>query len=100
MSLGSHAAWEIDPAEVTYGQRIGNVQLSRQTGLSTNSNYIRNSVKAVVDAYTGEVTFYVVDDEDPIVRAWQGAFPEHELDHRIGLHQRRYGPAIGAHGGQ
>ena len=72
--------WVIDAYTSTsrypYGQRIGNVQLSRQTGLSTNSNYIRNSVKAVVDAYTGDVTFYVVDDEDPIVRAWQGAFPD------------------------
>jgi uncharacterized protein len=38
---------------------------------------VRNSVKAVVDAYTGDVTFYVVDDADPIVRAWQSAF--HDL---------------------
>jgi len=72
--------WVIDAYTSTdrypYGQRVGNVQLSRQTGLSTSSNYIRNSVKAVVDAYTGDVTFYVVDDEDPILRAWQGAFPD------------------------
>ncbi len=72
--------WVIDAYTSTsrypYGQRIGNVQLSNQTGLSTNSNYIRNSVKAVVDAYTGEVTFYVVDPDDPIVQAWQSAFPD------------------------
>jgi hypothetical protein len=72
--------WVIDAYTSTsrypYGQRIGNVQLSRQTGLSTNSNYIRNSVKAVVDAYTGDVTFYVVDDVDPILRAWRSAFPD------------------------
>jgi uncharacterized membrane protein (UPF0182 family) len=37
---------------------------------------VRNSVKAVVDAYTGEVTFYVVDEQDPILRAWRGAFPD------------------------
>jgi uncharacterized membrane protein (UPF0182 family) len=72
--------WVIDAYTSTsrypYGQRIGNVQLSRQTGLSTNSNYIRNSVKAVVDAYTGDVTFYIVDPDDPILKAWQSAFPD------------------------
>ena len=59
-----------------YAQRIGNVQLSSATGLSRDSNYVRNSVKAVVDAYTGDVTFYVVDPEDPILAAWQSAFPD------------------------
>jgi len=72
--------WVIDAYTSTsrypYGQRIGNVQLSQQTGLSTSSNYIRNSVKAVVDAYTGDVTFYVVDEDDPILRAWRSAFPD------------------------
>ena len=38
-------------------------------------NYVRNSVKAVVDAFDGDVTLYVVDDADPIVRAWDRAFP-------------------------
>lgn len=38
-------------------------------------NYIRNSVKVVVDAYDGAVTFYVFDSEDPILAAWRGIFP-------------------------
>jgi len=38
-------------------------------------NYIRNSVKVTVDAYHGDVTFYVADPTDPIVRAWAAAFP-------------------------
>src|SRR4029450_3966448 len=38
-------------------------------------NYIRNSVKAVVDAYTGDVTLYAFDEQDPILRAWRKAFP-------------------------
>ena len=38
-------------------------------------NYMRNSVKAVVDAYNGTTTFYVFDAEDPVIRAWQGIFP-------------------------
>ena len=38
-------------------------------------NYIRNSVKATVDAYSGEVTLYAWDDKDPILKTWQKIFP-------------------------
>jgi uncharacterized membrane protein (UPF0182 family) len=38
-------------------------------------NYIRNSVKVVMDAYDGTMTFYVADPSDPLIRAWQGIFP-------------------------
>ncbi len=38
-------------------------------------NYIRNSVKAVVDAYDGSVNLYAWDEEDPILAAWQGVYP-------------------------
>jgi hypothetical protein len=38
-------------------------------------NYIRNSVKAVVDAYTGSVRFYVFDTADPLVQSYQKVFP-------------------------
>ncbi len=38
-------------------------------------NYMRNSVKAVVDAYDGTVTFYVFDSADPILAAWRQIFP-------------------------
>ncbi len=72
--------WVIDAYTSTsrypYAQRIGNVQLSSSTGLSGSANYIRNSVKAVVDAYTGDVTFYMVDDDDPILDVWSSAFPD------------------------
>ena len=44
--------------------------------LDNNSvNYMRNSVKVVVDAYDGTTTFYVFDTEDPILAAWRGIFP-------------------------
>jgi hypothetical protein len=39
-------------------------------------NYIRNSVKAVVDAYDGDVTFYVADENDPIIGTYQNMFPQ------------------------
>lgn len=38
-------------------------------------SYIRNSVKATVDAYDGSVNLYQVDDNDPVLAAWMGAFP-------------------------
>jgi len=39
-------------------------------------NYIRNSVKVVINAYDGEMTFYLVDDNDPIINTYAGIFPE------------------------
>ena len=38
-------------------------------------NYIRNSVKVVIDAYHGSVNFYVSDSQDPIIQSWQRIFP-------------------------
>ena len=38
-------------------------------------NYMRNSVKVVIDAYDGTTTFYVFDNEDPIIAAYRGIFP-------------------------
>ncbi|MEU1037448.1 UPF0182 family protein [Streptomyces sp. NPDC005551] len=38
-------------------------------------NYIRNSVKATVDAYTGKVTLYEWDTKDPVLKTWKKAFP-------------------------
>ena len=53
-------------------------ELSQGTGLGdTPFNYIRNSVKIVVDAYDGTMSFYVNGPSagDPLIRAWQGIFP-------------------------
>lgn len=44
---------------------------------SQRANYIRNSVKATVDAYDGSVDLYVWDENDPIIKAWQQIFPGH-----------------------
>jgi hypothetical protein len=38
-------------------------------------NYVRNSVKVVMDAYDGTTSLYVSDPTDPIIKAWQGVFP-------------------------
>jgi uncharacterized protein len=63
-----------------YGQRIDLADAARRNELGSRGvqgigNYIRNSVKAVVDAYTGKVTLYAYDESDPILRAWRKAFP-------------------------
>ncbi len=42
---------------------------------SKNANYIRNSVKATVDAYDGSVDLYVWDESDPVIKAWEKIFP-------------------------
>ena len=42
---------------------------------SGSTNYIRNAVKIVIDAYNGTVAFYISDPSDPIVRTWARIFP-------------------------
>ncbi|MBW2632856.1 MAG: UPF0182 family protein [Deltaproteobacteria bacterium] len=39
-------------------------------------NYIRNSVKVTIDAYNGDVVFYMIDEKDPIVKTYARAFPD------------------------
>ncbi len=68
-------------AHYPYAQRVDLADASRRReidsrGVQGIGNYIRNSVKAVVDAYTGEVTLYAYDESDPILRAWRKAFPD------------------------
>ncbi len=79
VAVNGRAVWVVDAYTTStrypYGERIGDVQRKQPSGLGDNDNYVRNSVKAVVDAYSGEVTFYVVDDQDPILAAWRSAFP-------------------------
>ena len=43
--------------------------------MDNSFNYIRNSVKVVVDAYNGTVHFYIADESDPIIRTWAQIFP-------------------------
>jgi hypothetical protein len=67
--------WVIDAYTATskypYSQYVDGVG-----GIQGRFNYVRNSVKVTVDAYNGNVDFYVVDRTDPIVKAWRQAFPD------------------------
>ncbi len=54
---------------------LGDVaRLPVDSGLRTRFNYVRNSVKVVVDAYDGNVDFYVTDAEDPLLSAYRQEF--------------------------
>ena len=62
--------------EVSYGDAISDSQNSSTTGFGMdNVNYIRNSVKATVDAYSGKVTLYAWDASDPVLKTWEKVFP-------------------------
>lgn len=60
-------------SEYPYSQSV-DLRAATAGGLSGRANYIRNSVKVVVDAYDGTVTYYA-DESDPIIAAWSQAFP-------------------------
>jgi uncharacterized protein len=54
---------------------VGNLPSAAGLG-GKGFNYVRNSIKGVVDTYDGSVTFYVIDDGDPLAVAYQKAFPD------------------------
>jgi hypothetical protein len=65
-----------------YSQQAENNDLPDTSGLNGSFNYVRNSIKAVVDGYNGDVTLYVLPDDmlpsggDPIAEAYRQAFPD------------------------
>jgi uncharacterized protein len=60
-----------------YAQKADTSLIQEGTGLRNASfNYVRNSVKIVTDAYDGSMNFYIVDNTDPIVKAWSKTFPK------------------------
>jgi uncharacterized membrane protein (UPF0182 family) len=59
-----------------YSQPPDTSPLPESSGLANTSfNYVRNSVKILVNAYTGQMTFYVMDPNDPVIQAYERAFP-------------------------
>jgi uncharacterized membrane protein (UPF0182 family) len=78
--VDGRVTWVVDlytsTARYPYGQQADTDQLTSESGLNHDFNYVRNSVKATVDAYDGTVALYLVDDEDPIIRAYDDAFPD------------------------
>ena len=79
VNLNGKVVWVLDgyttSNQYPYSQSI-NPTVPVGSGLNTNLNYVRNSVKATVDAYDGTIHFYVVDPSDPIIRTYEKAFPD------------------------
>ena len=71
--------WIIDMYTVSdkypYAQPADTRRINENSGLPLNFNYLRNSVKAVVNAYDGTMDFYVVDENDPIISSYEDIFP-------------------------
>ncbi len=80
-----HVDWILDGYTTTdqypYSQNADTQLVPADNGLPSSYNYVRNSVKVVVDAYTGKVTFYAMPPTgdppkpDPILEAWESIFP-------------------------
>ena len=77
--LDGRLLWVVDMYTTTdwypYSSPADTSRLDAVRGLPQNFNYIRNSVKATVDAFDGTMTFYVVDPTDPLIVAQQRIFP-------------------------
>ena len=77
--LDGKLVWVVDLYTITdhypYSSQALVGRLDAIPGLPNTFNYIRNSVKATVSAFDGDVTFYVVDDTDPLIAAYQRIFP-------------------------
>ena len=80
VAVDGRVKWVVDAYTTSdrypYAQNADLSQLTATSGLNFPFNYIRNSVKATVDAYDGSVALYVSDPSDPIVQAWESAFPD------------------------
>jgi uncharacterized membrane protein (UPF0182 family) len=80
---GGQIYWVLDAYTTTdnypYSQNIDTSNLPSNSGLNQNINYVRNSVKVVVNAYSGQMTFYDVTalthTKDPILQTWEKVFP-------------------------
>jgi uncharacterized membrane protein (UPF0182 family) len=77
--LDGRIQWVLDA--YTTSSRYPYAQAAITDGLEDSDlderfNYVRNSVKVVIDAYDGTSTFYVIDPEDPIINAYAQAFPD------------------------
>ncbi len=61
---------------ISYKEGETNRVLTNQTAPELDGeNYMRNSVKVVVDAFNGSVDFYIFDEKDPLIKVWSKIFP-------------------------
>ncbi len=88
-ALAPFLAYDTDPYMVVSGGRLYWIQdaytisnmypyskRSKNPFRSMGLNYIRNSVKVIIDAYDGDVSFYTIDEQDPILRTYAQIYPD------------------------
>ena len=77
--IGGHIDWVLDGYTTTdqypYAENANTQLVPSDNGLPGSYNYVRNSVKVIVDAYSGQVTLYAMDPTDPVLKAWSSAYP-------------------------
>lgn len=77
--IDGKVTWILDAYTSTdmfpYAQKV-NPRAVRSGDLRSSVNYVRNSVKVVIDAYDGTPEFYIVDDRDPIAKSYRQQFPD------------------------
>ena len=77
--IGGRTVWIVDLYSTSdrypYSLPVIDDRLSLRSRLPNDFNYIRNSVKAVVDAEDGTMTLYVLEGADPLTRAYRNVFP-------------------------
>jgi uncharacterized membrane protein (UPF0182 family) len=97
--IDGRVKWVIDlytsSSNYPYATPLGRediLRLRESSGIPPGINYLRNSVKAVVDSYDGDVTLYAVDPSDPLLASWRQAFPgliaEGEMPEGLRAHLR------------
>ncbi len=88
-AIAPFLAYDTDPYMVVSGGRLYWIQdaytisnmypyskRSKNPFRSIGLNYIRNSVKVIIDAYDGDVSFYRIDEQDPILRTYSQVYPD------------------------
>jgi uncharacterized protein len=91
--LDGRVSWIVDAYTTSDAYPYSERRLLQLGQRTVPVNYVRNSIKAVVDAYDGDVTLYRVVEDDPVLDAWEAAFPGlvtpvAEADQRLLAHFR------------
>ncbi|MBQ3145694.1 MAG: UPF0182 family protein [Clostridia bacterium] len=68
--------WVLDAYTTSNNYPYSQETIIEYEGIKEKINYIRNSVKILIDPYNGTTTFYIVDKTDPIVTAYKNIYPE------------------------
>ena len=77
--VNGHIDWVLNAytttSEYPYSENANSFEVPSGSSLGGSTNYVRNSVAVVVDAYSGKMTFYALDQQDPILKSYEASFP-------------------------